>query len=128
MILGMWNGVALVSQSGVGARTIVCAPRHGPRTRHGPRLSLALSPSHTGLTTRLRPTCDRTMLESWANRRKDARLVAEVVGDRQDKISRSKVSTPCSKPVTPGLRPGYGVAATRLVPRMILRSVVGSND
>ena len=31
------------------------------------------------------------MLESWANRRKNARLVAEVVGDRQGKISRSKV-------------------------------------
>ena len=31
------------------------------------------------------------MLQSWANRRKDVRLVAEVVGDRQGKISRSKV-------------------------------------
>ena len=27
-------------------------------------------PSHTGLTTRLRPTCDRKMLQSWANRRR----------------------------------------------------------
>ena len=47
---------------------------------------------------RLRPTCDRKMLESWGNRRKNVRvvaevvrLVAEVVGDRQGKISRSKV-------------------------------------
>ena len=44
-----------------------------------------LIPSHTGLTTRLRPTCDRKMSESWANRRKDVRLVAEVVGDRHGK-------------------------------------------
>ena len=49
-------------------------------------------PSHTGLTTRLRPTCDRKKLESWANRRKNVRLaaevvrlVAEVVGDRNGK-------------------------------------------
>ena len=50
-----------------------------------------LSPRHTRLTTRLRPTCDRKMLQSWANRRKNVILVAEVVGDRQGKISRSKV-------------------------------------
>ena len=55
-------------------------------------------PSHTGLTTRLRPTCDRKMLESWANGRKNVRLVAEVVrlvaevvGDSKGKISRNKV-------------------------------------
>ena len=55
-------------------------------------------PSHTGLTTRLRHTCDRNMLQSWANRRKNVRLVAEVVrlvaedvGDRKGKISRNKV-------------------------------------
>ena len=36
-------------------------------------------PRHTGLTTRLRPTCDRKMLQSWVNRRKNIRLVAEVV-------------------------------------------------
>ena len=54
-------------------------------------------PSHTGLTTRLRPTCDRKMLESWANRRKNvrlvaevARLIAEVVDDRKGQISRNK--------------------------------------
>ena len=34
---------------------------------------------HTGLTTRLRPTCDRTMLQSWANRRKNVRLIADVI-------------------------------------------------
>ena len=55
-------------------------------------------PSHTVLTTRLRPTCDRKMLEWWANRRKNVRpvaevvrLVAEVVGDRKGQISRNKV-------------------------------------
>ena len=54
--------------------------------------------SHTGLTTRLRPTCDRKMLKSWANRRKNVRqvaevvrLVAEVVGDRKGQTSRNKV-------------------------------------
>ena len=31
------------------------------------RLLSCLKPSHTGLTTRLRPTCDRKMLQSWAN-------------------------------------------------------------
>ena len=57
-----------------------------------------IKPSHTGLSTRLRPTCDRKMLQSWANRRKNerlvadvVRLVAEVVGDRKGQISRSKV-------------------------------------
>ena len=55
-------------------------------------------PSHAGLTTRLRHTCDRKMLQSWANRRKNVRLVAEVVrlvadvvGDREGQISRNKV-------------------------------------
>ena len=50
------------------------------------------NPSHTGLTTRLLPTCDRKMLQSWANPRKNVRLVAEVVrlvaevvGDRKGK-------------------------------------------
>ena len=41
-----------------------------------------LSASHTGLTTMLRPSCDLKMLESWEDRRRIARLVAEVVGDR----------------------------------------------
>ena len=31
------------------------------------------------------------MGESWASRRKNVRLVAEVVGDRQGKMSRNKV-------------------------------------
>ena len=47
------------------------------------------------VTAGLRPGYDlpatEKMLESWANRRKNVRLVAEVVGDRQGKISRSKV-------------------------------------
>ena len=57
-----------------------------------------LSPSHTGLTTRLRPPCDRKMMTSWENRRKNVRvvaevvrLVAEVVGDGQGKINGNKV-------------------------------------
>ena len=56
------------------------------------------TPSYTGITTRLRPTCDRKMLESWVNRRMNVRLVAEVVrlvaevvGDRNRQISRNKV-------------------------------------
>ena len=55
-------------------------------------------PSHTGLTTMLRPTCDRKLLQSWANRRKNVRLIAyvvrllaEIVGDRKGQISRNKV-------------------------------------
>ena len=40
------------------------------------------SPSHTGLTTMLRPSCDLKMLESWEDRMLISRLVAEVVGDR----------------------------------------------
>ena len=53
----------------------------------------AKSPSHTTFTTRLRPAT-----EKWANRRKNirlvsevVRLVAEVVGDRKGQISRNKV-------------------------------------
>ena len=42
----------------------------------------ALSASHTGLTTMLRPSCDLKMLESWENRRLVARLVAAILGDR----------------------------------------------
>ena len=49
-------------------------------------------------STRLRPTCDRKMLQSWPNRRKNVglvayvvRLVAEVVCDRKGQISRNKV-------------------------------------
>ena len=36
-------------------------------------------------------TCDRKIRESWACRRKNVRLVADVVGDRQGKVSRNKV-------------------------------------
>ena len=56
---------------------------------------------HTWLTTMLRPSCYLKMLESWIDRRLIARLVAEVVGDRgwswtivgdrANKISRSKL-------------------------------------
>ena len=45
----------------------------------------SFKPSHTGLTTMLRPCCDLKMLESWEYRTDCgliARLVAEVVGDR----------------------------------------------
>ena len=77
--------------------------------------SVALDASHTGLTTRLRPICDRKHLESWTSRRKNVRLVTEVVGERQGKISRSKVVImfKTSKiPVSPSLRPGYDLSAT----------------
>ena len=63
------------------------------------RSSSCSKPSHTGLTTRFRPTCDRKMLEWWANRRTNVRLVAEVVrlvaevvgDDRKGQISCNKV-------------------------------------
>ena len=67
-------------------------------------------PSHTGLTSRLRATCDRKMLQSWAHCRKNVRLVAEVVrlvaevvGDRKGQISRNKVDGPVQnlKPAIP---------------------------
>ena len=51
------------------------------------------------------------MLESWANRRKDVRLVAEVVGDRQGKISRSKVV----RHVQNQSHRAYDVAATKTI-------------
>ena len=47
--------------------------------------------SHTGLTTRLRRSCGQNNLESQTNHIKNARLVAEVVGDRKEQISRNKV-------------------------------------
>ena len=52
--------------------------------------NIMYSPNHTGLTTRLRPSCNRNMLETWPNRRKNARLVAEALSDRQGKISRKR--------------------------------------
>ena len=55
---------------------------------------IELSPSHTRLATRLRPPAT----EKWANRRKNVRLVAEVVrlvaevvGDRKGQFSRNTV-------------------------------------
>ena len=66
-------------------------------------------PSHTGLTTRLRPTCDRKILEWWATRRKNVRLVAaevvrlvaEVVGDRKGGNQSQQGRWSCSKLVVP---------------------------
>ena len=67
-------------------------------------------PSHTGILTRLRPTCDRKILQLWANSRKNVRLVeeivrlvAEVVGNRKGQISRNKVDGHVQnfKPVIP---------------------------
>ena len=40
---------------------------------------------------KLRRSCDQNNLESQTNRRKDVRLVAEVMYDREGHISRSKV-------------------------------------
>ena len=57
--------------------------------------------SHTGLATRLRPSCDHKMLQSWANRTKSVRQVAEVVGHRHSKISRSKVDVQNFLPAIP---------------------------
>ena len=68
------------------------------------------------------------MLESWANSRNNVRLVAEVVGDRQGKISRSKVVVMFKTPkaqVTPGLRPGYDLPATK---KVLVAEVVGDRQ
>ena len=61
----------------------------------------------------MRPCYDLPATEKWANRRKNVRLVAgvvrlvaEVVGGRKGKISRSKVVV-MFKTQTPGLRPGF---------------------
>ena len=55
------------------------------------RSYVMLKPSHIGLTTRLRRRCDQNNLASYTHRRKDVRLVAEVVGDRKGQINRNKV-------------------------------------
>ena len=55
------------------------------------------------------------MLESWANRRKNVLLVAEVVDDRQGNISRSKVVVMLKipkAPIPPCVRPGYDLPET----------------
>ena len=74
----------------------VVGDRKGPISRS--KVVVMFKPSHPGLTTRLRPTYDRKMLQSWANRRENVllvaevvRLIAEVVGDRKGQISRNKV-------------------------------------
>ena len=75
------------------------------------------------VTPGLRPGSDlpaTEKLESWANRRKNVRLVTEVVGDRQGKISRSKVDG--------HVQNFYPAIPNRLVSRLIVRSVVGLND
>ena len=43
------------------------------------------------VTPGLRPGYDLPATEKWANRRKNVRLMAEVVGDRKGQISRNKV-------------------------------------
>ena len=55
------------------------------------RSYVMFKPSLTGLTTRLRRSCDQNNLESLTNRRKVIRLVAGVLGDRKGQISRNKV-------------------------------------
>ena len=79
----------------------------------------------TGLTTRLRPTCDRQMLESRANRRQNVRLVAEVMGDRQGKITRSKVVVMFKTPKAP-VTPAYDQVTTYL--RSKSAGIVGKSD
>ena len=57
------------------------------------------------------------MLESWADRRKNVRLVAEAVGDRKSKISRSKVVARCSKLLTCDSK-SFGATIDRSIGRM----------
>ena len=47
--------------------------------------------SHTKLMTKLQPMYDPKFCESYLNRRNSARLVLEVVDDRNSKIGRGKV-------------------------------------
>ena len=55
------------------------------------------------------------MSESWTHRRKNVRLVAEVVGDRQGKISRSKVMVMFKTP-KPQSHRAYDKVTTYLQP------------
>ena len=66
--------------------------------------------SKAPVTPGLRPGYDIPATEKWVNRRKNIRLVAkvvqqvaEVVGDRKGKISRSNVVIMLKKPSHPGL-------------------------
>ena len=76
---------------------------------------------------------DRKMLDSWENRRKNIRLVAEGVGDRQGKISRSKVvdGWSYSKLLTCDSK-SFGVRIDRMIgrrsQRLIVRSVARCYD
>ena len=72
------------------AKTYICL---GCAVFHNVHISRAItyaSCSHTGLYDQVKGTTD-FFSESWANRRKNIRLVAEVVSDRQGQISRNKV-------------------------------------
>ena len=106
----------------------------------------------TSSMTRLRPTCDRKMLQPWANRRKNVRpveevvrLVAEVVGERKRKTSRNNVDGHVQnlKPdiqnrkrrtisratgratLQPVARP---IDCSRRIPRLIVRSITVVHD
>ena len=56
--------------------------------------------------------------ESWANRRKNVRLVAEVVGDRQGKISRSNVGVMFKTPIPQSHR-AYDKVKTYVRPKNV---------
>ena len=64
------------------------------------------------------------MLESWANRRKNVRLVAEVMGDGQGKISRSKVVVMFKTPKAP-VTPAYDQVTTYVRPKFF--GIVGKS-
>ena len=70
--------------------------------------------------------CDRIVSESWTNRRENARLVAEVVGDRQGKsiAAKSMVTFHQSFFAAPPVVDGRG----SVVARLMVRSVVGCHD
>ena len=64
-----------------------------PRWQH-PFTCIVAGPTGCGkapVTPGLRPGYDLPATEKWANRRKNVRLVAEVVGDRKGQTSRNKV-------------------------------------
>ena len=83
------------------------------------------------VTPGLRPGYDLPATEKWANRRKNVRLVAEVVrlvaevvGDRKGQISRNKVDGHVQnlKPAIPNRKSGRTIS--RATGRVTLRPVV----
>ena len=105
-------------------------------------------PGHTWITTRLRRSCDREMLQSWAKRRKNAmfktcNLLFQIVSGRTISRATGRVTLrPVVPPIDCSLTQNKcgdvsGVQVTphmtpdpigRSIPRLIVRSIVGGHD